>query len=120
MNDLRYARVEAAGRVIYEHWDDWTDEDSDMARGCKQLVSEALTATDAVVTAGLIAEVLARHQISRPNGGSATVAWCDCSCGYREEVWGGTREVVEARVKQHQARAVLALLRGEVADDDRV
>lgn len=72
----------------------------------------ALAAADAVVTVEMIAEVLRRHVLGPANGGTASWSWINCSCHHRIEIAGVTRDYVLALGREHQARAVLALLRG--------
>lgn len=62
-----------------------------------------------------IAAVLHRHWVSEPSGGTATEAWCDCTCGARIAVPGGTRDEASRRGDEHQADAVKAALLSEGA-----
>lgn len=57
-----------------------------------------------------IRRVLRRHKPSSPKGGTASAAWCDCSCGHRETVPGGARDTAETRVEDHQAQAIIDAL----------
>lgn len=69
-------------------------------------------AASPVVDEAKIAEVLAQHVLSEPNGGTASLSWCDCSCGHQERVHGGTRDRALYLARQHQARAVVEALGG--------
>lgn len=54
-----------------------------------------------------IAAVLGRHWVSDPAGGTATESWCNCTCGLRITVPGGTRDEAWRRGAQHQAQAII-------------
>ena len=58
-----------------------------------------------------LAEVLSEHVLGEPNGGTASWAWLNCSCGHRIEIAGVTREHVVELGRKHQARAVAEWLR---------
>ena len=60
-----------------------------------------------------LAEVSEAHVLGEPNGGTASWAWLNCSCGHRIEVAGVTREHVVALGRKHQARAVAEWLKGQ-------
>lgn len=54
-----------------------------------------------------VRRVITKHQASSPNGGTASMAWCDCSCGHQETTRGGDRDLVKARIEIHQAQAII-------------
>ena len=60
-----------------------------------------------------LAEVIESHVLGDPNGGTASWAWLNCSCGHRIEIAGVTREYVVALGRKHQARAVAEWLEGQ-------
>jgi hypothetical protein len=64
-----------------------------------------MTTPDEAVEAA--AEVLRRHQLSGPFGGTASSATCPCSCGESNEIRGGTRGMAAAKGRYHLARAVI-------------
>ena len=59
-----------------------------------------------------LADVLDMHVLGKPNGGTASWAWLNCSCGHRVEIAGVTREYVVEEGRRHQAREVAEWLRG--------
>lgn len=59
-----------------------------------------------------VAQRLMAHTLGRPSGGTATEAFCVCSCGERSAVRGGRRDTAEYRAHVHVAHAVLALFDG--------
>lgn len=59
---------------------------------------------------GTIARTIGEHWVSGPNGGTATESWCDCTCGARITVPGGTRDEAWRRGGEHQADAVCEAL----------
>lgn len=66
---------------------------------------------------GVIARAIGDHWVSEPDGDSRTESWCDCTCGVRITVPGGTRDQVWERGDEHQADAVAdALLSDEVVE----
>lgn len=65
------------------------------------------------VTREQVVRVLARHELGAPNGGTASWAWINCSCGHRIEIAGVTRDYVFQLAEDHRADQVLALLNGE-------
>ena len=64
------------------------------------------------------ARVLDEHVISAPNGGTASLAWCTCSCGYQAKLYSGTRDQVASLARRHVAQALAdaGLLRPEIDD----
>lgn len=54
-----------------------------------------------------IARVLGSHWVSEPSGGIDTGSWCDCTCGLRITVHGGTRGMAAIRGDEHQAQAII-------------
>lgn len=60
-----------------------------------------------------LAEVIEAHVLGEPNGGTASWARVNCSCGHRIEIAGVTRERVVALGRMHQARAVAEWLKGQ-------
>ena len=56
-----------------------------------------------------IERTIGLHRVSDPSGGCWTEAWCDCTCGQRIAVPGGTRDEAARRGGQHLAEAVLSL-----------
>lgn len=58
----------------------------------------------------LIAAALTEHQLGAPNGGTASLSWCDCACGHRAEMWGGTRDWAKAEAIRHVAIEILKRL----------
>lgn len=61
-------------------------------------------------TADLVVRVLAEHQISEPAGGTASIAWVQCSCGARLDVTGGTRSFALTLGLRHVMRALVDAL----------
>ena len=55
-------------------------------------------------TADLVANVLDRHHLAAPTGGTATGAWVQCSCG--EFVTGHNRWHAQLQARRHIARAL--------------
>lgn len=68
---------------------------------------------------GEIADLLGQHQLSVPNGGTASWAWCDCSCGHQERMAGVTREYAFTLALRHQARAVRELIEKKMLEIGR-
>ncbi|MCY1656391.1 hypothetical protein OVA21_04035 [Dietzia sp. SL131] len=52
------------------------------------------------------ARVLAAHQLGGPRGGTAGVAWCECSCGARLGISGGDRKYAMSLGIRHMALAL--------------
>ena len=59
-----------------------------------------------------LADVLDMHVLGKPNGGTASWAWLNCSCGHRVEIAGVTREYVVEEGRRHPAREVAEWPRG--------
>ena len=57
-------------------------------------------------TVDQVTRVLAEHQLSEPQGGVNTRAWCECSCGSQLETVGGTRGHAMRLARRHIARAL--------------
>lgn len=64
-----------------------------------------------------VVRVLDRHELGAPNGGTASWAWCKCSCGWEVRLAGMTRDYVYQIAEDHRAEKVLTLF-GEVAGDE--
>ena len=60
--------------------------------------------TDSIIDQA--ARVLDEHKIGTPNGGTASLAWCTCSCGYQAKLHGGTRDLAVSLVRRHVAEAL--------------
>ena len=65
-----------------------------------------------------LAEVIESHVLGDPNGGTASWARVNCSCGHRIEIAGVTREYVVALGRKHQARAVAEWLKEQGVGKD--
>lgn len=57
-----------------------------------------------------IVRALEKHRLSPSMGGTASIAWCDCSCGTRVEAMGAPREHADQLGLRHQADAVLPIV----------
>lgn len=70
------------------------------------------------ITPEQVVSVLRKHQLDEPSGGTASLAWCNCSCGYQARIREGTRDYAKSLAIAHQALMILSLYRGENGDDD--
>lgn len=52
-----------------------------------------------------IMDVLRKHKLSHPKGGTAAGAWCECSCGTVETTL--SRDHAELLAQRHQAQAII-------------
>lgn len=64
-----------------------------------------------------LARVMNDHRVGEPMGGTASEAWVTCSCGARISLPGGTRELARSLGEEHQAEALLAVLRNPSDED---
>ena len=78
-------------------------------------IADALAAQP-VLDPEKVAGVINRHVLGKANGGTASWAWVDCSCGEQIRVAGVTRDHVYSLGQMHQARALCeAAKRGELS-----
>ena len=116
-NQLRtLAEAEAAKAVppdemptVDGHFIDWMKSD-------RERFAAGFIAGRTSVTREQIVRVLRRHELGAPNGGTASWAWCKCSCGRDVRLAGMTRGYVFQLAEDHRADQVLALLNGESDD----